>query len=66
VPRTAFQQRPAAPESAVEGIGEPGLEAVEASEDGFPAWTWTWTLQNIRHVTVFGASILTLAALAIA
>ena len=50
--------------------GDPMLARVDvsallkASEDGFPAWTWT--LQNIRHVVVFGASVLALAATAFA
>lgn len=37
---------------------------LKAAEDGFPSWTWT--LQNVRHVVVFGASIATLAVLALA
>ncbi|MFJ8645163.1 hypothetical protein ACIRNI_03450 [Streptomyces sp. NPDC093546] len=36
---------------------------LKAAEAGFPAWTWT--LQTVRHVTVFGASALALAALAV-
>ncbi|MEU8385381.1 hypothetical protein [Streptosporangium sp. NPDC048865] len=46
--------------------GDPMLARVDvpallkAAEDGFPAWTWT--LQNVRHVVVFGASALALAA----
>ncbi|GAA4599674.1 hypothetical protein GCM10023194_80410 [Planotetraspora phitsanulokensis] len=45
--------------------GDPMLARVDvrallkAAEDGFPAWTWI--LQNVRHVVVFGASILALA-----
>ncbi|MEU7804234.1 hypothetical protein AB0J14_18025 [Micromonospora arborensis] len=50
--------------------GDPMLARIDvpallkAAEDGFPAWTWT--LQNARHVVVFGASIITLAVLAVA
>ncbi|MFF3442373.1 hypothetical protein [Streptosporangium sp. NPDC002721] len=50
--------------------GDPELASVDvpallkAAEDGFPAWTWT--LQNVRHVVVFGASILALAATVLA
>lgn len=46
--------------------GDPMLARVDvpallkAAENGFPAWTWT--LQNVRHVVVFGASVLALAA----
>jgi hypothetical protein len=46
--------------------GDPMLARVDvpvllkAAEDGFPSWTWT--LQNVRHVVVFGASIIALAA----
>jgi hypothetical protein len=36
---------------------------LEAAEAGFPSWVWT--LQNVRHVVVFGASILALAATAL-
>lgn len=50
--------------------GDPMLARVDvpallkAAEDGFPSWTWT--LQNVRHAVVFGASILALAATAVA
>ncbi|MET8335692.1 hypothetical protein ABZV14_21055 [Streptosporangium canum] len=50
--------------------GDPMLARVDvpallkAAEDGFPSWTWT--LQNVRHTVVFGASILAPAATAIA
>jgi hypothetical protein len=50
--------------------GDPELARIDvpallrAAEDGFPAWTWT--LQTVRHVAVFGAAILGLAALALA
>ncbi len=37
---------------------------LEAAEDGFPAWTWT--LQNVRHVAVFGAAVLGLVVPALA
>ncbi|ORT59245.1 hypothetical protein [Streptomyces sp. CB03238] len=37
---------------------------LKAAEDGFPSWVWV--LQNARHVVVFGASVLALAALFIA
>ncbi|WP_406311261.1 hypothetical protein OHA77_20760 [Streptosporangium sp. NBC_01639] len=37
---------------------------LKAAEDGFPSWTWT--LQNVRHTVVFGASIIALAATFIA
>jgi hypothetical protein len=46
--------------------GDPMLARVDvpallkAAEDGFPAWTWT--LQKVRHVVAFGASVLVLAA----
>lgn len=49
--------------------GDPVLAGIDvapllkAAEDGFPAWTWT--LQKVRHVVVFGASIIALLALAI-
>lgn len=49
--------------------GDPMLARIDirallkAAEDGFPSWTWT--LQNVRHVVVFGASILTMAAMII-
>ncbi|WP_049563705.1 hypothetical protein [Nonomuraea sp. SBT364] len=49
--------------------GDPMLAKVDvaallkAAEDGFPAWTWT--LQNVRHVVVFGASVLSLVLLAL-
>ncbi|MGC5014952.1 hypothetical protein ACLQ2R_29655 [Streptosporangium sp. DT93] len=33
---------------------------LKAAEDGFPAWTWT--LQKVRHVVGFGASIVVLVA----
>ncbi|GAA0225709.1 hypothetical protein GCM10010492_24950 [Saccharothrix mutabilis subsp. mutabilis] len=48
--------------------GDPELARVDvpallkAAEDGFPAWTWV--LQNVRHVVVFGASLVALAVLA--
>lgn len=48
--------------------GDPVLAGIDvapllqAAEDGFPAWTW----QKIRHLVVFGASIVVLLALAIA
>ena len=32
----------------------------ENATQAFPSWTWT--LQNVRHVVVFGASALALAA----
>ncbi|GAA3385668.1 hypothetical protein [Cryptosporangium minutisporangium] len=47
--------------------GDPMLARIDvpallkAAEDGFPAWTWV--LQNVRHVVVFGASALALGAL---
>ncbi|MDP9847782.1 hypothetical protein [Streptosporangium lutulentum] len=50
--------------------GDPMLASIDvptllkAAEDGFPSWTWT--LQNVRHFVVFGASILAMAALVIA
>lgn len=40
-------------------IDVPALLA--AAESGFPAWTWT--LQKLRNITVFGGTILGLAAL---
>jgi hypothetical protein len=40
------------------GIDVPAL--LKAAEAGFP--NWTWTLQTVRHVVAFGASILALAA----
>jgi hypothetical protein len=49
--------------------GDPVLARIDvpallgAARDGFPSWVWT--LQNVRHVAVFGASILALAATAI-
>jgi hypothetical protein len=43
------------------GIDVPAL--LSAARDGFPAWVWT--LQNVRHGAVFGASILALVALAV-
>ncbi|MEU4571283.1 MULTISPECIES: hypothetical protein [Nonomuraea] len=56
--RAAFQRK-----------GDPMLARIDvaallkAAEDGFPAWTWT--LQNVRHVVVFGASILGLVLVAV-
>ncbi|RJL30045.1 hypothetical protein [Bailinhaonella thermotolerans] len=50
--------------------GDPDLARIDvpallkAAEAGFPAWTWT--LQNARHIVVFGASVLALAATAAA
>ncbi|MBG0814567.1 hypothetical protein [Planomonospora sp. ID82291] len=50
--------------------GDPMLARIDvpallkAAEDGFPAWTWT--LQTVRHTVVFGASVLALAATALA
>ncbi|GAA3139716.1 hypothetical protein GCM10010466_33520 [Planomonospora alba] len=50
--------------------GDPMLARIDvpallkAAEGGFPSWTWT--LQNVRHAVVFGASILALAAAALA
>jgi hypothetical protein len=50
--------------------GDPALVRIDvpallkAAEDGFPAWTWT--LQTVRHVAVFGAAVLGLAALVLA
>jgi hypothetical protein len=50
--------------------GDPMLAGVEvpallkAAEDGFPAWTWT--LQKVRHIVVFGASLFALVALVVA
>lgn len=50
--------------------GDPVLARIDvptllkAAEGGFPSWVWT--LQNIRHVTVFGASILAMVANALA
>lgn len=49
--------------------GDPVLARVDvkalltAAEAGFPSWVWT--LQNVRHAVVFGASILALGALAL-
>ncbi|GAT70413.1 hypothetical protein PS9374_06095 [Planomonospora sphaerica] len=49
--------------------GDPALARIDvpallkAAEDGFPAWTWT--LQNLRHTVVFGASVLALTATAL-
>ncbi|GGT02476.1 hypothetical protein GCM10010156_70570 [Planobispora rosea] len=49
--------------------GDPELARIDvpvllkAAEAGFPAWTWT--LQNVRHIVVFGASIAALAVLAL-
>jgi hypothetical protein len=36
---------------------------LRAAEAGFPSWVWT--LQNVRHVAVFGASVLALVAVAV-
>ncbi len=50
--------------------GDPSLARIDvpallaAAEAGFPGWTWT--LQAVRHVVVFGAAILGLAASALA
>jgi hypothetical protein len=50
--------------------GDPVLARIDvpallkAAEDGFPAWVWT--LQNLRHAAVFGASALALVATAFA
>ncbi|MEV6396671.1 hypothetical protein AB0M39_18115 [Streptomyces sp. NPDC051907] len=50
--------------------GDPTLQRIDvpallkAAKDGFPEWVWV--LQNVRHVVVFGASALALAATAIA
>jgi hypothetical protein len=50
--------------------GDPALARIDvaallrAAEDGFPAWVWT--LQTVRHVAVFGAAVLGLAAMALA
>ncbi|MGJ6964396.1 hypothetical protein ACSDR0_21030 [Streptosporangium sp. G11] len=57
--RAAFQRKG---DPTLASIDVPAL--LKAAEDGFPAWTWT--LQNVRHAVVFGASILALAATAIA
>jgi hypothetical protein len=49
--------------------GDPLLARVDvralltAAEAGFPSWVWT--LQNVRHVVVFGASVLALVATAL-
>ncbi|MEV6822647.1 hypothetical protein AB0M72_28275 [Nocardiopsis dassonvillei] len=57
-------------EAAFRRKGDPELARIDvaallkAAEDGFPAWTWT--LQNVRHAVVFGASVLALAATALA
>ena len=46
--------------------GDPMLVRIDipallrAAEGGFPSWTWT--LQNVRHTVVFGASALALVA----
>lgn len=56
--------------SAFARKGDPMLSRIDvaallkAAENGFPAWVWT--LQNVRHVVVFGASALALAAVAVA
>ncbi|MGY0501753.1 hypothetical protein ACWZHB_24965 [Nocardia sp. FBN12] len=56
--RTAFRRK-----------GDPELTRIDvpallaAAESGFPAWTWT--LQTLRNITVFGGTILGLAALAL-
>ncbi|MCG5215268.1 hypothetical protein [Streptosporangium sp. KLBMP 9127] len=50
--------------------GDPDLARIDvpallaAAEAGFP--TWTWTLGKVRHIVVFGASILALAVTAAA
>lgn len=49
--------------------GDPDLARIDvpallkAAEDGFPAWTWT--LQTVRHVAAFGATVLGLSAMAL-
>lgn len=37
---------------------------LKAAGVGFPAWVWT--LQNVRHAVVFGASALALLTLVVA
>ena len=39
------------------------VRALLVAEAGFPSWVWT--LQDVRHVVVFGASVLALGALAL-
>ncbi|GHH86264.1 hypothetical protein [Streptomyces capitiformicae] len=56
--------------SAFARKGDPMLARVDveallkAAEVAFPAWVWT--LQNVRHAVVFGASALALLTLAVA
>jgi hypothetical protein len=56
-------------QSAFTRKGDPMLARIDvptllrAAENGFPSWVWT--LQNVRHAVVFGASILVLAAMVV-
>ncbi|NEW42131.1 hypothetical protein GV794_09600 [Nocardia cyriacigeorgica] len=56
-------------QAAFERKGDPELARIDvpallkAAEAGFPAWTWT--LQNVRNVVVFGAALLGLVVMAV-